>query len=314
MTPEIVTLRDSSGSEARILVNQGFNLYQFQAAVEDRTIDVLWSDVNFAGGGGHPALSGIPILFPFCGRIAGTSFEYEGRNYRLEEGDGQGNAIHGFALGRPWRLVSATESEATGEFQASLDDPTLLRRWPSDFRIMVRYSLAGNRLSCEIVVENPDTRPLPFALATHPYFRLPIFETGHAEANVVRVPARKSWELVDLMPTGRVESPEFLTPLREGTPLAEKELDCVLTDLETNRGSVETSISDLESGRRLVQRFDDSFKNCVVYTPPHREAICIEPYTAVPNPFHLEKQGMASGLRFLASGEKFTANVEISVE
>jgi len=51
----------------------------------------------------------------------------------------------------------------------------------------------------------------------------------------------------------------------------------------------------------------------VVYTPPHREAICIEPYTCVPGAFNLNERGIAAGLRMVAPGDSFRAVAEISV-
>jgi aldose 1-epimerase len=63
----------------------------------------------------------------------------------------------------------------------------------------------------------------------------------------------------------------------------------------------------------MTQRFDGVFRECVVYTPPHREAICIEPYTCVPGALELDRRGIAAGLRMVPPGDSFRAVVEISV-
>jgi aldose 1-epimerase len=63
----------------------------------------------------------------------------------------------------------------------------------------------------------------------------------------------------------------------------------------------------------VTQRFDQSFRECVGFTPPHREAICIEPLTCTPNCFALTQQGVDAGLRIVPPGGSFTAQVEISV-
>ncbi|MCA9205575.1 MAG: hypothetical protein KDA59_21125, partial [Planctomycetales bacterium] len=52
---------------------------------------------------------------------------------------------------------------------------------------------------------------------------------------------------------------------------------------------------------------------CVVYTPAHREAICVEPYTCLPDPFYLESRGVSSGLKILQPNESLTTRVEIAV-
>jgi galactose mutarotase-like enzyme len=79
-------------------------------------------------------------------------------------------------------------------------------------------------------------------------------------------------------------------------------------------GEIRTEIEDPNSGRRLIQRYDPVFRHCTVFCPPHREAIAIEPWTAIPNPLALAEQGVDTGLRVLAPGETFTAKVEIWVE
>ena len=75
----------------------------------------------------------------------------------------------------------------------------------------------------------------------------------------------------------------------------------------------EATIADPESGHQVSVTFDRAFRECVVYTPPHREAICIEPYTCVPDAFRLERDGVNAGLRVLSPGESFQAHVDMKL-
>ena len=59
--------------------------------------------------------------------------------------------------------------------------------------------------------------------------------------------------------------------------------------------------------------FDRAFRECVVYTPPHREAICIEPYTCVAGAFSLAEPGIDAGIRIVPPGGSFHARVEIEL-
>ena len=93
-----------------------------------------------------------------------------------------------------------------------------------------------------------------------------------------------------------------------------EDLPCVLdvfSDLVFNGGVCEASIADPTSCKKVAVSFDRAFRECVVYTPPHREAICIEPYTCVPDAFRLERAGVSAGLRVLSPGESFQAHVDI---
>jgi aldose 1-epimerase len=311
---ECVQLTDAqTGSSARILVGFGFNCYEFRVMKGGQPIDVLWATPGFETGTERASGSGIPLLFPFPGRIAGTEFTWQGQAFPLEEGDGQGNAIHGFVLNRPWRILEQSANEITGQFQASMDDPQLLKCWPADFSITVTYRLEGNVLTTRIRGENPDDKPLPCGLGTHPYFRLPLGGSS-AEDCVIRLPITHQWELVEMLPTGnRVAVPQS-TAYQRGVRFADISLDNVFSGLQFHDHWCVAEVEDPAGGSSLKLKFDDNFRECVVYTPPHREAICIEPYTCVAGAFDLLDQEIDAGVRVLEPGEVITAVVEMRVE
>ena len=137
----------------------------------------------------------------------------------------------------------------------------------------------------EIRIENPDRRPLPFGFGTHGYFRVPLGPGGQASECRVHVPAKTSWELDKLLPTGR-ELPTPVPELLDGTfRIGETKLDHVLGDVQFDGEWCTTQVIDVAAGRVLRVRFDSGFAACVVFNPPHREAFCIEPYTTIPDPF-----------------------------
>jgi len=316
MSVEVLTLRDpKTGSEADIL-NVGFNCFSFRARLGGRTQELLWAAENFRRGTERPSGSGIPLLFPFAGRLRGQEFRYLGHTYPLgaAPGDGRGNAIHGFVLNRTWEIQEKTATRVVGRFQASRVDPEILRHWPADFILTAEYELRGNVLASLFTVQNPSARELPFAFGTHPYFRLPLGPDGTADQCRVTVPARARWELENLLPTGRVVPLGEGFDLRHGRDFADTQLDDVLTQLTSNDGKCVASLQDPRARRRLEIRFDATFRECVVYTPPHREAICIEPYTGVPDPFTLTAQGLETGLRRLAPHESWSTWVEMEAQ
>src|SRR6188472_913516 len=144
-TMTTATIRDpATGSSAELLVSQGFNCFRFMAMVEGRPMEVLYAPDDFALGQSRPSSGGIPLLFPFPGRVPGTTFTWEGKTYSLEPGDAFGNAIHGFVHARPWRVIEQQESRIVGQFHGWRDDPSLKARWPGDFRITATYTLSGN--------------------------------------------------------------------------------------------------------------------------------------------------------------------------
>jgi len=314
-TKETVTIADpESGSSAEILVSGGFNCFSFTPVIDGQAVEVLWAHPNFAEGTERPSGSGIPLLFPFAGRLPGTSFEYQGKTYPLEEGDGRGNAIHGFVMQRPWRVDAFTESRVVGQFHMSIDDPELIQRWPADFRIMVSYEVAGNTLRSEVLIENPDDKPLPVSFATHAYFRLPLAGEASAADTVVTVPVSEEWELTNLIPTGRKLTDTRARQLAAGMQLKDAQFDNIFSGVRHDAAGQASTTLTAPGGRRLIQTFDRTFRHVVVYTPPHREAICMEPYTTLPNAFNLEATGIDTGLRILGPGEEIKTSLDIRLE
>jgi aldose 1-epimerase len=310
---EVALLHDAAaGTSAEILVSQGFNCFRFMANHHGKPIEVLYAPPDFATGQGRPSRGGIPLLFPFPGRIPGTTFRWQGRDYPLEPGDAFGNAIHGFAMWRPWRVIERGERRIMGQFHAWRDDPSLKTRWPADFRITAAYVLEGNRLEASYLIENPGDVPLPCGFGTHQYFNVPL--GGDAAENcVVKLPVSARWELKDMLPTGQRLDVPNAAAFAAGQKFGEMQFDDVFAGLSWEGGWCYTSIHDPKSGCTVTQRFDSAFRECVVYTPPHRQAICIEPYTCVPGPFALADRGIDAGLQIVPPGGSFTARVEISV-
>ena len=314
MSPETITLTDQKAGSSASILTLGFNCYQFQAMFGGKPIDVLWSAPNFAAGTERSSGSGIPILFPFPGRIQGVDFEWEGKTYRLQPGDKFGNAIHGFVHTRKWRVLEQSPSRAVGVFQASVDDSSLLACWPADFKITATYELLGNTLRSHFRLENPDAKnALPCGFGTHPYFRVPLGGPT-ADESRIRVPARERWKLADMLVTGEREPLSNVTAFHSGLRFCETRFDDCFTNLVWNDDECRAHIADPASGRTLTMAFTRAFRECVVYNPPHRQAICIEPLTCPPDPFRLSKLSVDAGLRVLAPGESFEAHVEMRLE
>jgi aldose 1-epimerase len=290
-----------------VLVSQGFKCFDLKLGS-----DMLWSLPNFASGAERASSSGMPILFPFPGRIPGTRFTWKGQTYDLEPGDKFGNAIHGFCHTRAWRIIDQQPDSVTGEFHAAADDPALLARWPSDFRIRAKYRLTAGLLSCEFHIDNPGTTPLPFGLGVHPYFRVPLAASSQAEDCVVRLPVTQHWQLRDMLPTGEKNAWPQAKAYAAGMRFGDLALDDVFAGLTFAGDECRAEIAD-PGGRTLTIAWDRAFRECVVYTPPHREAICIEPYTCVPGALTLAERGIDAGLQILAPGESFSARMKISV-
>ena len=292
----------------------GLNAFRWQVAGQE----LLYRNPQFFTEN-RPTRGGFPILYPFPNRIHAGQFTWEGKTYHPPIGDpANKNAIHGFAFKRAWRVVDQGADAAgawlTGEFQGSVDAPETLAFWPADYRLRVSYRLFDHVLRVEAEATNPDTKALPFGLGYHPYFALAPF--GGAQA-AITVGARKFWELNESLPTGRIVDVDESRDLRQGRQYASLKLDDVLTDLQAfaydqqdNLGLVGV-IRHPAGERMLTLWIGADFRELVAFTPPHREAICLEPYTCTTDAINLMQRGIDAGLRVLQPGESWQGIVEM---
>lgn len=296
-----------SGAVAEIFPNIGFNCFSWKIPVEGESEprrELLWTDPKFLSGESSPTSSGIPLLFPFPGRIAKGEFTFEGRSFNLPVKP-DGNALHGYAFDNPWRIVDKQGDQVTAEFQPSIDAPETLEFWTGDYLLTATYKIEADKLLFDFEAKNIGDQNLPFGFGTHAYFRYPMSEGVEAEKTLAHAPIDGLWESVDLIPTGECTPLDETYPLTAGVAIDGAEYDTPFRFTPGDNEEVVTILKDESTGRKFIQTFDRSMTCCVVYTPPHREAICLEPYTCVPDPFNLEAKGIDAGLRILPPGESF---------
>jgi aldose 1-epimerase len=303
-------LDDGRGSFVEIAPAIGFNAYRWHTPIGE----LLYADAKFFEEH-KPTRSGIPILFPFPNRIRDGQFTWNTKEYRLPANDPSGkNAIHGFVCQRPWRALAEGADDhsawVTGEFIGSRDGPETLDLWPADYGIRITYRLLEQRLEIDAELMNTDSSDLPFGLGYHPYFAIAPF--GGQQAEVV-INANKHWQLAESLPTGRKDLVDERTDLRGGKRYDSLRLDDVFTDLNPPSKTNGLALAGMVRGgsRRLEIYTDGNFREIVAFTPPHRQAICLEPYTCATDAINLQERGVDAGWRVLPAGAALNARVAL---
>ncbi|MBX6313558.1 MAG: aldose 1-epimerase, partial [Isosphaeraceae bacterium] len=233
-------------------------------------------------------------------------YRFGGKEYQLPL-NRMPNAIHGFAIEAAWDVIAqearAEGASITGRYQISQQSPEMLRHWPADAVLQMRYTLAEGRLRLEITVSNPTADDLPFGFGIHPYFRLPFEPGGDPARTAVILPASQYWVLQDYLPTGERRPVDDRLDFRQGKPIQGLKLDDVLTGLPEDGGVCRLIDQNLKAEFRLV--FDRHFRELVVFTPPAPEGvIAIEPYTQTTDAINLQARGIDAGLRVLKHGQQ----------
>lgn len=288
--------RLSQGDEARVEIapEWGNNCFLFhwrgQPVIEEVPFDALAK---------KPTSYGVPILFPYPNRIRDGRFTFQGREYTLDP------PRHGFVRDKPWKVLSSGASASDGAwltcaFDARDYPDKILSQFPFPFTAEVRYRLREDCLTMETRAANEGDRDMPIGLGTHAYFTRP-------DHGSVTVPARKRWELLDSLPTGKRIGLDDRYDLRRAADVTKLELDDIYSDLTADPdGKVRCRLVDDDRKMATVVEFSArEFPEVVVYTAPApRKAICIEPYTCTTDAFNLVGRGVDAETITLGAGKK----------
>jgi aldose 1-epimerase len=318
--PTVFVLEDNQGSIAEVWPALGFNCFRWAVMHQGKLLEMLYTDpALFANG--RPTRSGIPVLFPFPNRIRGGRFCWNEHYFQLPMNDpAQKNAIHGFACRKPWHVTDSGADDDSawirGVFRCSIDAPECLPLWPADHQLTLTIRLGRGKLRLEAEVRNPDTVALPFGLGYHPYFRLPFVPTDSADDYGIEVPAAEYWALEENLPTGERRPADGSRDLNQPRRFADLQLDDVLTALPARPARVDGLIErgTIASPTGTLRVFcSPEFREMVVFTPPHRQAFCIEPYTCTTDAVNLYATGYDAGWQVLAPHETWSSVVELWV-
>ena len=104
-----------------------------------------------------------PLLFPYCCRLFGGHYTYEGERFYGE--------IHGFI-----RKTEFSDVECLGDkitFKARANDETK-KLYPFDFEFEMTYALKEKSLVCSMTLKNPSPDEIYYTAGMHPGFNVPL--------------------------------------------------------------------------------------------------------------------------------------------
>jgi aldose 1-epimerase len=306
---ELITL-EAQGETAVIVPEAGCQCLRYSVGA----LEVIAGPANPDAWRQHPHRGGIPILFPWPGRVAGACFTFNGREYRLPVNEpARGHAIHGFACERAFRVTRRGPYFVTAILDSS-DYPDLNSIWPWPFVLEIAYEV-GNGLRLKARITNSGAAVMPFGFGAHPYFHAPLNPQGLRDAMMIELDADARWPLdARLIPAGAVEPLTGKYDFRVPRPLGTNTYDDAFR-------MAPISVDDREAPRaRLIDpslklaldiRADAAFGEFVVFAPPNNPVVALEPYTCAPDAFNLAARGITAGMRELAPGQSFEAGFEI---
>jgi len=322
-------LRDhQAGSTALIAPGCGANCVSFTITHAGRSYAVLETPPTPDDLKTRRFRGGIPVLWPFPGRLRDASYSFEGQRYQLPRTDRGGvHHIHGVLNGSVWRVIGHDSSAAGASATCAIGSADLpadmLAGYPFPFEARLTFTLSGAQLTLAFELENQGNGPLPFAYGLHPYFRAPLWAVDSDPlpdptlryASPVLIPAASRWPMSEGMPSGPPQPVAPEDDFRSWQTLGAEHKDHTFGDISHSDGWTTAGYRDPTTGIEVLVRADQCFREWVLFTQPNRPSLCIEPYSGLPNAINMPAEGLGDGgLTILAPGNLWRAVVVVSCE
>ncbi len=284
---DLLTVRaDSLGAQlTSIRTNQG--------------VELLWQ--------ADPAVWGrhAPLLFPIIGRLRDGKYTVGGKEYAISQ--------HGFGRDSEFRVVEQSDSSVT--FQLEESEATLAK-YPFAFRLQVRYTLEGGKLTKTHRVLNRSQEDMYYEVGGHDGFCTTLLPGENMEDYYIEFPGLK-----ELVPFGMDEH-NFFTHSDRAYPLEEGKLflppqvfglDTVVLEQMPVR---QVTLANRKNPIRLTMDFEQ-FDYLGIWTkaaPQPTNYICIEPWTTLPEcAFTSSALEEKPGIRRLAHGAEEELSYQVTV-
>ncbi len=231
-------------------------------------------------------------LVPFSNRVAKAQLQWQGTDHPIiKMGTTEEHAMHGVAWQRPWEVLEASDDFAMLSHEHKADSA-----WPFAFDVSQVFKLSGNTLTMTLSITNQAPSAAPVGLGWHPYF------AKRAGAHI-SFDATSRWEMgADKLPTVLQATPSMASR-------------CADLDID-NCFEGWSGVAELRD-ELLCTRIDSNLPRLVVYTKPSIDCIAIEPVSHANNAINLAGANTDElerlGVRVLASGETFSAQMSIQV-
>ena len=247
-------------------------------------------------------------LFPFAGRIKKGIYSFQDKTYKLPinyiEED---NATHGFLYNQRFNVIAKRNTGESAEVELEYVSANDITGYPFFFRVVVVYKFSEQG---EVIVTtrvfNSDKRQMLFTDGWHPYYKL----CQSIDDLIIEFNAEEKIELnQDKIPNGIRFS--FNGAAVQQIDLKNKTLDDVFKYSSNNKINF-VNIFLKESSTKLNIWHEAGFNKynyLVLYTPPDRKSIAVEPMTSNINAFNNRE-----GLIIIEPGELWSASYGFSLK
>jgi aldose 1-epimerase len=246
-------------------------------------------------------------LVPYSNRIASACLHWAGNTFELARNFGEHpNSIHGLGWQRAWQVIEHRATHLRLRLVHAAQTGAERADWPWAFAAEQAFSLAARQggivLTATMTIASHAREAFPFGLGWHPYFpcdgatllglhATSVWRNDATQLPVACVPVPAEWRFDPAAPIDGVA------------------LDQVF-DGWTGTATLE------QPQQRLHVRLDadHACRHVVVYAPPGRGFVAVEPVTHRTDAFNQCAAGAPdTGTRVLAPGQSFSCTMRLTV-
>ncbi len=235
------------------------------------------------------------LLAPFANRVDHGTYSFEKKTYHLPINEkARDNAIHGFVYKQKFELIkeTITTDHVSIELKSNYTGDQPGYPFPFETYFIVELN-EEDGLSCTLRFVNTGNTDMPLVAGWHPYYSL----NADADQILMKLPQGDIIEVDDRMiPTGNLNKHNAFDQL---TTVGDKIFDNIFK-LKSSHKRARIILKNPKSGITLeIWQEPELFKYWVIYTPPGRKTIAVEPMTGNIDAFNNKE-----GLIVIKSGAK----------
>jgi aldose 1-epimerase len=219
-----------------------------------------------------PRLTACYPLLPFSNRIAGGRLAFGGENHAIPRTvDYAPLPMHGLAWQRPWRVDIHGDDHAVLKQDYAPEGP--LPAWPFPYVAEQTFLLDEQGLHMTLSLRNTGSRAQPAGLGWHPYFP--------------RTPETRVWaDVGEMWVSDAANLPVRLEPAAPalattGLAVANTDYDNVFRGFQGR-----ARVAWPERSAAVTLRADPAMSHLVIFTPPGKPHLAVEPVTHMTDAFN----------------------------
>lgn len=243
-----------------------------------------------------------PLLFPIIGKIKDETYTYEGSDYHLSQ--------HGFARDCRFEVIEKDREQIIYEFNSNAET---LTKYPFQFQLQVKYSIAGKDLNVAYSVKNTGQKTMYFSIGAHPGFNCPLLADEQMDDYYLEFETSETIE-THLLEHGLISGQTL--PFLKNEKIVPLSQELFRNDAIILEGlkSKTLSIKSRKTNRSVTVKFD-GFPFMGIWSKPQGAPfVCIEPWYGIADSTnHRGELKAKNGILKIPEGEMFECCYTITI-